>query len=104
VTPTTATTESPPASGPGELTVRQRVSPPHSSLETCVRERIGCLHARNTRTFTLDDFTCTAEQAGRPLSWIGDHLIVLEGLGVLRSVSDEGTRAWRVNSDSGYLR
>lgn len=103
MTPTTATTGSPVAPGDG-LTVRQRVSPPHASLETCVRERICYLHDRGTRTFTLDDFTRTAEQAGRPLSWIGDHLLVLEGLGVLRSVSDEGTRAWHVNSGSGYLR
>lgn len=103
---TTATTGSPPTAGPGELTVRQRVSHPRPSLAACVQERLCQLHDRGVRTVTLDDFERTAKRAGRPLSWIGDHLLVLEGVGILRPVALAGstTRAWTVSSASEYLR
>lgn len=96
MTPTTATT------GPGKLTVRQRVSRP--ALDAGVRDRIAELHDRGVRTFTLSHFEKTARAVGRPLSWVGDHLIVLEGIGVLRR-ADRGTqRVWAVSHGSEYLR
>jgi hypothetical protein len=104
VTPTTATTGLPPATEPGELTVRQHLSGPRPSLAACVRERIAQLNDRGVRTFALADFEETAKRAGRPLPWVGDHLIVLEGVGVLRCASRSGERVWTISASSEYLR
>lgn len=104
MTTTTATTESPPAARPGELTVRQRLSEPRPPLPDAVRRRITELHDRDVRTFVLADLKPAAECAGRPLSWVGDHLLVLEGVGILRPVARSCGRAWSVNPASEYLR
>jgi hypothetical protein len=83
---TTATTESPP------------------SIADAVRRRILHLHDRGVRTLTLADFQGTAKCTGRPESWVADHLLVLEGIGVLRPARRGGTRAWTVSAGSEYLR
>lgn len=101
---TTATTTPPIAAHPDGLTIRQRVSRPLPSLGDAVRERIGELHHQGAQTFALDDFKEAARQSGRPLSWIGDHLLVLEGIGILRAVRSSSGRVWAVGQDAGYLR
>lgn len=104
MTPTTATTGSPPATGLGELTVRQRVSEPCPTVSEAVQQRITELRDRGARTFTLKDMEPAAQCSGRPLSWIGDHLIVLEGIGILRPAERSGERRWSVEPGSEYLR
>lgn len=99
---TTATTPSPPLTDHEGLTVRQQVSRP--ALDAGVRERIAELHDRGVRTITLAHFEETARSVGRPLSWVGDHLIVLEGVGILRRAVRGTERAWTIVLDSGYLR
>lgn len=99
---TTATTPSPPLTDHEGLTVRQKVSRP--ALDVGVRERIAELHDRGVRTITLAHFEETARSVGRPLSWVGDHLIVLEGIGILRRVVRGTERVWTVVPDSGYLK
>ena len=99
---TTATTPSPPLTDHEGLTVRQQVSRP--ALDAGVRERIAELHGRGVQSFTLADFEETARCVGRPLSWVGDHLIVLEGVGILRGAVRGTDRTWTVVLDSGYLR
>lgn len=99
---TTATTPSPPLTDHEGLTVRQQVSRP--ALDAGVRERIAELRGRGVRTITLAHFEKTARSVGRPLSWVGDHLIVLEGLGVLRRAARGTERAWTLAPDSEYLR
>lgn len=74
------------------------------SLADCVRERIGELHDRGVRVFTPDHFEKTAKRAGRPLPWLVDHLLVLEGVGILRGAGRCPERAWAVSAGSGYLR
>ena len=73
-------------------------------LAACVRERITQLHGQGVGTFTLEQFTPAAERARRPLSWIGDHLIVLEGIGILRPIDRSTERAWRLAPGTEYLR
>lgn len=99
---TTATTPSPPLTDHEGLTVRQRVSRP--ALDVGVRERIAELHDRGVRVLTLTHFEKTARSTGRPLSWVGDHLIVLEGVGILRRAVRGTERAWTVVPGSEYLR
>lgn len=99
---TTVTTPSQSLADHEGLTVRQQVSRP--ALDVGVRERIAELHDRGVWTITLDHFEKTARSVGRPLSWVGDHLIVLEGVGILRRVVQGTQRAWTVVPGSGYLR
>ncbi len=99
---TTATTPSPPLTDHEGLTVQQRVFRP--ALDAGVRERIAELHDRGVRILTLAHFEKTARLIGRPLPWVGDHLIVLEGIGVLRRAAHGTERAWTVVPDSEYLR
>lgn len=99
---TTATTPSQPFTDHEGLTVRQQVSRP--ALDAGVRERIAELHDRGVRTLTLAHFEKTARRVGRPLSWVRDHLIVLEGIGILRCAIRGTERVWAVVPDSGYLR
>lgn len=99
---TTATTASPPLADHEGLTVRQRVTRP--ALDVGVRERIAELSARGVRTITLAAFEKTAQDIGRPLSWVGDHLIVLEGIGILRATVRGTERVWTISVDSEYLR
>lgn len=99
---TTATTTPPSDTGPGGLTLRQRVSRP--SIETSVQERIRALHGEGVRQFTPEHFADLSRVLSRPESWITDHLIILEGLGVLRPVDHGSRRAWTLNQDAGYLR
>jgi len=102
VSTTTATTPTPPLTDHEGLTVRQQVSRP--ALDAGVRERIAELHDRGVQSFALTDFEETAGDVGRPLSWVGDHLIVLEGVGILRGTVRGTERIWTVVLDSGYLR
>jgi hypothetical protein len=102
VSTTTVTTESPPFADHEELTVCQRVS--HISVADAVRQRLRELHRRGTRTVTGADFEGIAERTGRPESWVGDHLLVLEGIGILRPASSRSGRAWTVGPSSEYLR
>lgn len=99
---TTATTGPPHRTEDDGLTVRQRVSRP--ALADAVRSRIRELHDQGVRTFTAADFAEAARSADRSLAWVGDHLLILEGMGILRSATDEGTRAWTVSNASEYLR
>lgn len=100
---TTATTGPPPLTDPGEgLTVRQRVSPP--CIADAVRARIRDLHDRGELTITPADCEDLAETVGRPAPWITDHLLVLEGSGILKPVRAGGARAWTVDPASEYLR
>lgn len=99
---TTATTPSPPLTDHEGLTVRQQVSRP--ALDAGVRERIAELHAEGVRAITLAHFEETARRVGRPLSWVGDHLIVLEGIGILRRTVRGTERSWTIVPDSEYLR
>jgi hypothetical protein len=86
VTTTTATTGPPPI------------------LADAVRGRIVELTARGADVFTVADFRGVAQRAGQPDSWLGDHLLVLEGIGVLQSIRRPGPRSWIVNPGSEYLR
>jgi hypothetical protein len=69
-----------------------------------VRTRIAYLAARGRRTFTTSDFPGVARHAGRPGAWLEDHLLVLEGIGILQPVRRPGPRTWRVSPGSEYLR
>lgn len=99
---TTATTGPPHRTADDGLTVRQRVSRP--ALAEAVRDRIRELHDRGVCTFTAADFAEAARNTGRSLAWVGDHLLVLESLGILRPASGTGERAWRASNASEYLR
>lgn len=99
---TTATTPSPPLTDHEGPTVRQQVSRP--ALDDGVRERIAELHDRGVRVITLAHFEKTARRSGRPLYWVGNHLTVLEGIGILRCAVRGTERTWTVVQDSGYLR
>ncbi|WP_030248252.1 hypothetical protein [Streptomyces sp. NRRL S-455] len=60
--------------------------------------------ARGQKTFTVADFPGVARRAGRPGPWLEDHLLVLEGIGVLRAVNRPGPRTWAVRPGAEYLR
>lgn len=77
---------------------------PPPILADAVRDRIGHLTSRGKRTFTVADFTGIAHRVGRPDAWLEDHLLVLEGIGVLRPVHRPGPRTWAVRPDSEYAR
>jgi hypothetical protein len=77
---------------------------PSPTLAEAVRTRIAYLTARGTRSFTTRDFPNVARHAGRPDAWLEDHLLVLEGIGVLRPVRRPGPRAWSISPGSEYLR
>lgn len=86
------------------MTTTTATTGPPPTLAGAVRDRIDELTARGVETFTVADFKGTARSAGRPDAWLVDHLLVLEGIGVLRCVRQQGLRSWAVNPDSGYLR
>ncbi|WP_086559915.1 hypothetical protein [Streptomyces africanus] len=77
---------------------------PPPTLADAVRGRIGELSDRNKKTFTVADFPGVAGRAGRPDSWLEDHLLVLEGIGILKRVRRPGARTWTVSPGSEYLR
>jgi hypothetical protein len=77
---------------------------PPPNLADAVRGRVRELTSRGVRTFTASDFTGVARSAGRPDTWLADHLLVLEGIGVLRPVPGRGPRTWSLNAASEYLR
>lgn len=98
---TTVTTGALPPAAECDLTVRQRTRIP--DLAEGVRGRILELDFRGKPVFTLDDFQGVAALAGRPESWVNDHLMVLEGIGVLRRTRAM-ERTWTVVPSSEYLR
>lgn len=77
---------------------------PPIDLADAVRKRVQHLHSQGVRTFTLADFRSTARGTGRPLAWVADHLIMLEGIGVLRPVRRSNERAWTVSPGTEFLR
>ncbi|MFH8805300.1 hypothetical protein ACH4F6_38125 [Streptomyces sp. NPDC017936] len=79
---------------------------PPTTLADAVRDRILELHSQGVRTFTAGDFPGAARRTGRPDTWVADHLLVLEGIGVLRRVgrAGAGPRTWTVSPGSEYLR
>lgn len=68
--------------------------PKDRTLSACVQDRIEELRGRGVNVIAPGDFGEAARLAGRPLSWVVDHLLVLEGIGVLRAVRRRGDRAW----------
>lgn len=86
------------------MTTTTATTGPPPTLADVVRSRIGELTARGVKTFTVADFTGAARRTGRPNTWLADHLLVLEGIGVLRAVRRPGPRSWTVSPDSEYLR
>ncbi|MFD8226910.1 hypothetical protein ACFV16_22365 [Streptomyces massasporeus] len=76
---------------------------PSPTLADAVRTRIAYLASRGVRTFTVSDFPGVARHAGRPDAWLEDHLLVLEGIGILRQARRPGPRAWTVSACSEYL-
>lgn len=99
---TTVTTGSPPDAVPGELTVRQQVSRP--SVAQAVQQRVRELHRRGEHPLTPAHFDDLAREFHRPVSWITDQLLVLEGFGVLRQDPHAAGRVWTVNAGSEYLQ
>lgn len=86
------------------MTTTTATTGPPPSLADAVRSRIGELTDRGISTLAVADFQGVARRAGRPDTWLEDHLLVLEGIGVLRPVRRPGPRAWTVNPSAGYLR
>lgn len=86
------------------MTTTTATTGPPPTLAGAVRGRIDELTARGVRTFTVADFQGVARSVCRPDAWLADHLLVLEGIGVLRCVQRPGPRAWTVNPGSGYPR
>lgn len=83
-------------------TTTATTAPP--GLADAVRDRIGELTDRGISKLTAADFAGVAHRAGVPDRWLHDHLLVLEGIGVLRQVRRPGPRTWTVNPSAGYLR
>lgn len=77
-------------------------SPP--ALADAVRRRVHELHDQGQRTFATSHFRDVGGQVRCPSAWVTDHLIVLEGIGVLRPVRRGCERSWTVNAESGFLR
>jgi hypothetical protein len=102
VSTTTVTTDSPPLTDHEGLTVCQRVS--YISVADAVRQRLRELRGPAVRTVTWADFEGVAERTGHPTSWVADHLLVLEGIGILRQAGCPAGRAWTVSPASEYLR
>jgi hypothetical protein len=86
------------------VTTTTATTGPPPTLAGAVRGCIGELTARGVKAFTVEDFQGIARIAGRPDAWLVDHLLVLEGIGVLQRVRRPGPRTWAVNPGSGYLR
>lgn len=86
------------------MTTTTATTGPPPSLADAVRSRIGELTDRGIRTITAEDFKGVARRAGRPDSWLLDHLLVLEGIGVLNDARRPGPRTWTINSGTEYLR
>jgi hypothetical protein len=78
--------------------------PPPVTVADAVRRRIQYLHGRGVRRFTTDHFAYVPAQTGRPLSWVTDHLLVLEGIGSLQPVPRTAVRTWSVRPGSDLLR
>lgn len=77
---------------------------PPPALADAVRQRIRDLHDGGVRELTADRFTDLASAAGRPVAWVTDCLIVLQGIGDLRAVARPGARTWTVAPGSEILR
>lgn len=86
------------------MTTTTATTGPPPTLDDAVRGRIAELTARDVATFTVADFHGIARSAGRSDAWLMDHLLVLEGIGVLRCVRQPGPRTWAVVPGSGYAR
>lgn len=77
---------------------------PPTNLADAVRARFGELTDRGKTEFAETDFSDIAARSARPQTWVTDHLLVLEGTGVLRVVRRPGPRTWTLVSGTGYLR
>lgn len=77
---------------------------PPTTLDDAVRDRIRELADRGTKEFTVADFRDAARRAGRTDRWLEDHLLVLEGIGVLKAVRRPGARMWTLSPAAEYLR
>lgn len=77
---------------------------PPLTLADAVRQRVRELTDQGIKTFTTSDFRCAAHRAGLTERWLEDHLLVLEGIGVLVPVRRPGVRAWSLSPAAEYLR
>lgn len=77
---------------------------PPPTLTDAVRGRVRELTDQGVETFTADDFRGVAQRAGKGDRWLDDHLLVLEGIGVLRAVRRPGARTWSLSPSAEYLR
>lgn len=86
------------------MTTTTATTGPPPTLADAVRGRIGELITRGVNAFTVADFHGVARSVGWPDTGLVDHLLVLEGIGVLQRVQQPGPRTWAVVPGSGYAR